>query len=34
MEQCRPVSLYLCLGTTIKSAGSQAVFRKIDFDYI
>lgn len=25
--------IYLCLGTTIKSAGSQAVFRKIDFDY-
>ena len=25
--------IYLCLGTTIKSAGTQAVFRKIDFDY-
>ena len=25
--------IYLCLGTTIKSAGSRAVFRKIDFDY-
>lgn len=25
--------IYLCLGTTIRSAGSQAVFRKIDFDY-
>ena len=25
--------LYLCLGTTIKTAGSQEAFRKIDFDY-
>ena len=26
--------LYCCLGTTIKKAGSQEAFRKVDFDYI
>jgi uncharacterized protein YbjT (DUF2867 family) len=25
--------LFICLGTTIKKAGSQAAFKKIDFDY-
>jgi uncharacterized protein YbjT (DUF2867 family) len=25
--------LFLCLGTTIKKAGSQAAFRRVDFDY-
>lgn len=25
--------LFYCIGTTIKKAGSQAVFRKIDFEY-
>jgi uncharacterized protein YbjT (DUF2867 family) len=26
--------LLCCLGTTIKTAGSQAAFRKVDFDYV
>ncbi|WP_052592462.1 oxidoreductase [Aureispira sp. CCB-QB1] len=26
--------LFCCLGTTIKKAGSQAAFRKVDYDYI
>ncbi len=26
--------LFCCLGTTIKVAGSQAAFRKVDFDYV
>lgn len=26
--------VYICLGTTIKKAGSKAAFRKVDFDYI
>jgi len=25
--------IYICLGTTIKKAGSQSEFRKVDFDY-
>jgi uncharacterized protein YbjT (DUF2867 family) len=25
---------YCCLGTTIKSAGSEAAFRKVDFDFV
>jgi uncharacterized protein YbjT (DUF2867 family) len=25
--------LYICLGTTIKKAGSQSEFKKVDFDY-
>ena len=25
--------IFICLGTTIKKAGSQAAFKKIDFDY-
>ena len=25
--------LYLCLGTTIKTAGSKEAFRRVDFDY-
>jgi len=25
--------LYLCLGTTIKAAGNQEAFKKVDFDY-
>ncbi|BDS09760.1 oxidoreductase [Aureispira anguillae] len=26
--------LFCCLGTTIKAAGSQAAFRKVDYDYV
>ena len=26
--------LFCCLGTTIKSAGSEQAFRKVDFDYV
>lgn len=26
--------LFCCLGTTIKTAGSQAAFRQVDFDYV
>lgn len=26
--------VFICLGTTIKKAGSKAAFRKVDFDYI
>jgi len=26
--------IFICLGTTIKSAGSQEAFRRVDFDYI
>jgi uncharacterized protein YbjT (DUF2867 family) len=26
--------IYVCLGTTIKKAGSKAAFRKIDFEYV
>lgn len=26
--------VFCCLGTTIKKAGSQAAFRKVDFDYV
>jgi uncharacterized protein YbjT (DUF2867 family) len=26
--------VYCCLGTTIKQAGSQAAFRRVDFDYV
>ena len=26
--------VYICLGTTIKKAGSKEAFRKVDFDYI
>ncbi|MAQ32224.1 MAG: hypothetical protein CMD26_05810, partial [Flavobacteriales bacterium] len=25
--------IYICLGTTIKKAGSQSEFKKVDFDY-
>ena len=25
--------MYICLGTTIKKAGSQSEFKKVDFDY-
>ena len=25
---------FCCLGTTIRKAGSQAAFRKVDFDYV
>lgn len=27
------VDVYCCLGTTIKQAGSQAAFRRVDFDF-
>ena len=26
--------VYCCLGTTIRAAGSQAAFRKVDYDYV
>ncbi|GGD49742.1 NAD-dependent epimerase/dehydratase family protein [Lacimicrobium alkaliphilum] len=26
--------LYICLGTTLKSAGSKEAFRKVDFEYV
>lgn len=26
--------IYVCLGTTIKQAGSKAAFRKVDFEYV
>ncbi|KXI30304.1 NAD(P)H-binding protein [Paraglaciecola hydrolytica] len=26
--------IYVCLGTTIKQAGSRAAFRKVDFEYV
>jgi uncharacterized protein YbjT (DUF2867 family) len=26
--------VYCCLGTTIRQAGSQAAFRRVDFDYV
>ena len=26
--------VYCCLGTTIKSAGSQSAFRRVDFEYV
>jgi uncharacterized protein YbjT (DUF2867 family) len=29
-----PDLLYVCLGTTIRTAGSQAAFRKVDFDAV
>jgi uncharacterized protein YbjT (DUF2867 family) len=30
----RAQSIFCALGTTIKTAGSQAAFRKVDFDYV
>ena len=30
---CIRDSIYICLGTTIKKAGSQSEFKKVDFDY-
>jgi len=30
----RAEDVYCCLGTTIKKAGSQATFRKVDHDYV
>ena len=32
-KQLKAHDVYYCLGTTIKKAGSQAMFRKIDYDY-
>lgn len=32
-QQLKAHDVYYCLGTTIKKAGSQAMFRKIDYDY-
>jgi uncharacterized protein YbjT (DUF2867 family) len=29
-----PLDAYCCLGTTIKTAGSQDSFRRVDFDYV
>jgi uncharacterized protein YbjT (DUF2867 family) len=34
LGKCLPVDdVYCCLGSTIKKAGSQEAFRKVDFDY-
>jgi uncharacterized protein YbjT (DUF2867 family) len=34
LGKCLPVEdVYCCLGTTIKKAGTQQAFRKVDFDY-
>jgi uncharacterized protein YbjT (DUF2867 family) len=34
LGECRTVDdVFCCLGTTIKKAGSQEAFRKVDFDY-
>jgi uncharacterized protein YbjT (DUF2867 family) len=33
-EWSRSDVLFCCLGTTIKVAGSQAAFRRVDFDYV
>lgn len=32
-EQLRADDVFCCLGTTIRQAGSQTAFRKVDFDY-
>ena len=32
--EAAPVHGFCCLGTTIKVAGSQAAFRRVDFDYV
>ncbi len=32
-EQLKADDVFCCLGTTIRQAGSQAAFRKVDFDY-
>jgi uncharacterized protein YbjT (DUF2867 family) len=29
-----PIDVFCCLGTTIKAAGSQAAFRRVDHDYV
>jgi uncharacterized protein YbjT (DUF2867 family) len=36
LHDCRVEAedVYCCLGTTIKQAGSQAAFRRVDFDYV
>ena len=36
MHECRvsAADVYCCLGTTIKQAGSQAAFRRVDFDFV
>ncbi|QQS31318.1 MAG: oxidoreductase [Sphingobacteriales bacterium] len=34
MDDFSADDVYCCLGTTIKKAGSQANFRKVDYDYI
>ncbi len=31
--QARALDVFCCLGTTIEQAGSQAAFRKVDFEY-
>ena len=33
-EDKAPIDVYCCLGTTIKAAGSQAAFRRVDHDYV
>ena len=32
-DQLKADDVFCCLGTTIKQAGSQAAFRKVDYDY-
>lgn len=32
-DQLKSDDVFCCLGTTIKQAGSQAAFRKVDYDY-
>lgn len=32
-DQLKADDVFCCLGTTIKQAGSQAAFRKVDFEY-
>ncbi|WP_404449551.1 oxidoreductase [Sutcliffiella horikoshii] len=34
MEHFKVDDLFICLGTTIKKAGTQENFRKVDFDYV
>ncbi len=33
-EEIKGDDLFVCLGTTIKKAGSQAAFRRVDFEYV
>jgi uncharacterized protein YbjT (DUF2867 family) len=33
-SKSKPLDVFCCLGTTIKVAGSQDAFRRVDFDYV